>query len=826
MIDTSNINLDMQKRELEFLKFALDQHAIVSITDIKGNITYVNDKFCEISGFSRKELLGQNHRILKSEEHPDELYVEMWRAIASGNAWHGEIKNRKKDGDYYWVSASIIPFLNEQGKPFQYVSIRTDITKLKEAEEKNASQRHFIELLHRISEMVSEAATIESSLQACLDEICEYAGWPVGHAYLYQPDDEYVLKSSLVFHLSDPAAFEVFKEVTVKTKFRSGEGLPGRVSQSSKPAWIIDVTKDPNFPRAKLAKNIGVKAGFAFPVKIEGRTFAVLEFFAKEAVEPDKTTLDIVANICRQLGSVIARKKAEEKITQQKAVLETTLETMDQGITMIDGELNVISVNSKFKELLEFPEEIFSEITSLEIFFRYNANRGEYGDGDIEEQVQQRMDLSRKFEAHHFERTRPDGIIIEVHGNPLPDNQGMVTTYTDITERKKAEEKIAAKEAQLRMAMEYMPGAMIVVDSDLRVTAVNDTYKEFFGDPDELISPGASMREILNSEISRGLLSGKGKPEEILKERIESFHPDSLVTYEDRSPDGRYFHLSRTLTPDHHTVTVAVDVTARKLAEKELRGAYEIISSSIDYASRIQRSILPDEGILSSVLQDHFILWEPRDVVGGDIYWHGAWGNGCLIMLGDCTGHGVPGAFMTLITIGALERAMSEVEGGNVGSLILGVHQYIQTALGQHYEGGDSDDGIELGACYFVPEEPQITFVGARFDLFIIDGGKISTVKGTKKGMGYRGISYTQEYEENKVDLRPGQSFYMTTDGLLDQVGGERNRMLGKKRFKELLLSIQDEPMSEQKGAIFQALLDYQGDGNRRDDVSVIGFII
>lgn len=119
-------------RELNAQKQALNEHAIVSIADVRGNITYANDKFCEISGYSLKELLGQNHRMLKSGEHSPEFYNDLWRTIANGKVWHGDIKNLKKGGGYYWVMATIVPFLNERGKPFQYVAIRTDITEGKE----------------------------------------------------------------------------------------------------------------------------------------------------------------------------------------------------------------------------------------------------------------------------------------------------------------------------------------------------------------------------------------------------------------------------------------------------------------------------------------------------------------------------------------------------------------------------------------------------------------------------------------------------------------------------------------------------------------------
>lgn len=120
-------------RELIFQKLALDKHAIVSSTDVKGDITYANDKFCEISGYSRNDLIGQNHRLLKSDEHSLKFYRDMWRTIGNGRIWHGDVKNWKKDGSEYWLKATIVPFLDESGKPFQYVSIRTDITDQKQA---------------------------------------------------------------------------------------------------------------------------------------------------------------------------------------------------------------------------------------------------------------------------------------------------------------------------------------------------------------------------------------------------------------------------------------------------------------------------------------------------------------------------------------------------------------------------------------------------------------------------------------------------------------------------------------------------------------------
>ncbi|MFQ5658881.1 MAG: ATP-binding protein [Gammaproteobacteria bacterium] len=135
-LNTMNNNLAAALREIENQHFALDQHAIVSITNIDGAIIYVNDKFCDISGYSRSELIGKDHHILKSGIHDDCLYAGMWEAITAGTVWQGEICNRKKNGDFYWVNITIVPFMDEKNRPYQYVAINNDITSRILAEQK------------------------------------------------------------------------------------------------------------------------------------------------------------------------------------------------------------------------------------------------------------------------------------------------------------------------------------------------------------------------------------------------------------------------------------------------------------------------------------------------------------------------------------------------------------------------------------------------------------------------------------------------------------------------------------------------------------------
>lgn len=261
-----------------------------------------------------------------------------------------------------------------------------------------------------------------------------------------------------------------------------------------------------------------------------------------------------------------------------------------------------------------------------------------------------------------------------------------------------------------------------------------------------------------------------------------------------------------------------------------------LVMESIDYGSVIQNSLgRASRESMRRTLADHFLIWEPRDVVSGDFYYFHAYADGFLVILFDCTGHGVPGAFMTLIMSAFLQSALNEGDHRDPGALIAAVNRHVKQAMGQidHSHGEAdaepvSDDGMDAAFCWVDTQQRKLIYAGAHLPLFLRrpHDTDVLMVEGDRAGVGYATTPMDQRWRNHEFELPEGSCVYFFTDGVTDQLGGKKGIAFGKRRIRESLQQNAALPMPEQRSALMQTFNAYQGHHARKDDVAAIGFRI
>ncbi len=268
-----------------------------------------------------------------------------------------------------------------------------------------------------------------------------------------------------------------------------------------------------------------------------------------------------------------------------------------------------------------------------------------------------------------------------------------------------------------------------------------------------------------------------------------------------------------------------MNVVATMQAEKNRQ-----IMHSIDYASVIQRALLrPSAEALAATLADACLEWQPRDVVGGDFYHFARYDDGWFAAVADCTGHGVPGAFMTLIASSTLAQALQQHGPRDPAALMGAVNRGIKTMLGQLEQDGAapaSNDGMDAAFLWFDAAARQLHYAGARLALYQLEPGQpsVQVADGARMGVGYVDTPLEHAWTSCRLAVAPGSLLFLATDGLTDQIGGSRDIAYGKRRLRELLLARRDDSAALVGQAVLEDLQRWQGEQPRRDDLTFFCF--
>jgi phosphoserine phosphatase RsbU/P len=344
----------------------------------------------------------------------------------------------------------------------------------------------------------------------------------------------------------------------------------------------------------------------------------------------------------------------------------------------------------------------------------------------------------------------------------------------------------------------------------LFLTASNFGHEEIFQ------SNGTGLLDCLHEQI---------KEPDILINKIKIYI--ELYLQKNKLDEQAALLEEQTIELDKREKMFENELIERMKVEEEITNQTMMIMDSINYASIIQKNLLPHPDILKNYLADIFVIWQPRDVIGGDFYWFTPLADGFLIAIIDCTGHGVPGAFMTIAVNQMLKRIIDEGKTSSPACILNAVDRNIKESFYDEKVFNKIHVGLDMGICRIDTVNSILTFSGAKIPLYLMRGEKMEEIMCSKRSAGY-GLSFDSgrknEYHEIEIPYSSGDMFYMFSDGIIDQNGDCSQDVFGIDKLLMHLSANRALPMEECKETLLAALNDFMASEEQRDDITVIGF--
>lgn len=418
--------IGQKETELKKLSRAVEQNpSLVMITDTEGVIEYVNPKFVETTGYLCGELVGEKPSILRSVKTDPENYEALWRTIAGGEEWRGELCNRRKDGSTFWVSTVVTPIRNDEGATSHYLSLQEDVTSRKEAEWLTSTQV-------ALSSIIADSPLGEV-LPTMLRCLCKSAGWEAGCVWEVGQEETLTFVEMWI----SPSLRAAFSDSNSRAACRRGEGLPGRVWESGEAVWITETGEDDASP--PFAADSGLRGRAALPIVAGGRVTGVVEFFSRSIREPDEAFLRVAPVLGSQLGQLMERKRADEELKVSEATYRAVFDASNDAIMVLDLDTAaVIDVNRRMCLLYGMTIDDARRTTL--------ANLGECGSPDAE--VMEYVSRARSGEPQVFEWLASDTwgerlwLELNLKRAVIGGKDRLLAVARDISERKQFETRL------------------------------------------------------------------------------------------------------------------------------------------------------------------------------------------------------------------------------------------------------------------------------------------------------------------------------------------------------------------------------------------------
>ncbi len=376
--------------------------------------------------------------------------------------------------------------------------------------------------------------------------------------------------------------------------------------------------------------------------------------------------------------------------------------------------------------------------------------------------------------------------------------------------------------------LEKLDTLVVVISPSGEIAYINQPVKKLLGyEPVKLIglswSTKVKNRELLSYEIKKSTLALLRQKREQLP--LSSFSSEQVVV----DAFGREKHIlwNLSLGPENELIGIGQDISEIKRKESQLKLNNEKLKEknnevldSIRYSERIQKAILPDKERLKRAFSDAFVLYKPKDIVSGDFYWMHEQGEQVFVAAIDCTGHGVPGALMTVLA-NSLLRNIVRQNLLDPAEILQKLDEYLFEELNNNSRE-ETPDGMDIALCVFDRERRTVTYSGAFRPLVLLREGEFTEYRAARYPIGfYKDIE--KEFTSVQIEVQENDSFYLFSDGFVDQFGGEKSKKFNKKSFRDLLLEIQSFSMEEQEGYLEYVFNNWKQSLPQTDDVLVMG---
>ena len=805
---------DIKAREVELNRLSLVAQKVsngVIITNAHGEIEWANESFSQLTGYTLDELMGKRPIELLSGQNTDtKTKSDIVKSRLDNQSV--EILQYTKSGLPIWLMVNNTPIKNSEGKTTNYIEIITDIT------DRKALEEEYSYILNNAGDIIytTDATGHMKFLNESIYRILGYKNKELlGKHFteIIHPEDK---KMIAAFY------FRQFKELKEST-YREFRVL----HKNGQVIWVgqnVKLITDP----------LNHKATVGFQ--------AVLRDITKQK-ETELALITSESNF-RQINDTI------NDVFFLYNMLEKKYDYMSPNCIKVLG-----APDSFFYNRESYTNNFIIEKDREEVLKAYDKvhNGGHY---EIEFRIRVENEI-RWINEKSYAIKDANGVVVKSSG-----------VCIDVTQRKMQEKKLLRINKELSLYSEdlainnLLKEQLIYTNNFEEITKVsfttlrtkisgiargslllvnegNNGFESYFVDNGEVEKDTFDFKDIKSFDI---LSQGKKFIEhdidsaEVISEHDKLRRKDNIrsyillpINYSNRLIGvlgiefQSTFELSKSQISILENFTSVLSVVVNKLIlQKELTEKSDDVIASLNYAEIIQQSILPNINHHSDVLKNFMRLYMPRDVVSGDFYWIESVDDHLIVALGDCTGHGVPGAFLTLLGSNFLQRIAVENKITDPAEILELLDYQLYTSLNKNREG-IIRDGMELGICTYHRKTKTLTFAGAGMFLMYYKDNEQSIVNGSKRSIGDQGNSKI-EFEETTISLNGSEKFYMFSDGYRDQLGGDKRKRFSRLKFFNLLHSVKNLPSFQQEYILRLEHNNHRGKYQQTDDITVIGF--